>query len=70
MEKKAKPVAELKSRGDEMEYGANRVSKRAARRTAALFRMFDAKRATKTALAKLKRDAKNPLNLTNKPLGA
>jgi hypothetical protein len=69
-EKKAKPVAELKSRGEEMEYGANRVSKRLQAKANLLYRMFRAKRDTQEAIAAIKRAGKLKLNLSNKPLGA
>lgn len=63
-------TTELKSRGEEMEYGTARKSTRAARRQKLQWRMFDAKRATYRYLAAMKRQARLNLNLENKPLGA
>lgn len=61
---------ELKSRGDEMEYGANRATKRAAARANLMYRLFRARRDAYVAIGERKRDAKNNLNLNTKPLGA
>lgn len=65
------PTATPQKETTKMEFGANKQSKHAARRLAALYRMFKARQATNAVLSQVRRDAKtSKYNLNNKPLGA